>query len=56
MDAGIATAKNIAWLIEHGYFYLVVSRERFVQAPQRAAECRADSGNRPKQNHRLSRG
>lgn len=34
MDAGIATAKNIAWLIEHGYFYLVVSREQFVQDPR----------------------
>ena len=28
MDAGIATAANIAWLVEHGYRYLVVSRER----------------------------
>jgi len=27
MDAGIASASNIAWLIEHGYQYLVVSRE-----------------------------
>ena len=26
MDAGIATEANIAWLIEHGYRYLVVSR------------------------------
>jgi len=28
MDRGIATAANLAWLIEHGYRYLVVSRER----------------------------
>lgn len=28
MDAGIATAANVAWLIKHGYRYLVVSRER----------------------------
>ena len=28
MDRGIATQKNIYWLKEHGYRYLVVSRER----------------------------
>ena len=28
MDRGIATEKNIDWLIENGYRYLVVSRER----------------------------
>jgi transposase len=28
MDAGIATAANIAWLKQHKYRYLVVSRER----------------------------
>ena len=28
MDRGIATEKNIAWMIENGYRYLVVSRER----------------------------
>jgi len=28
MDRGIATEDNIAWLIEHRYRYLVVSRER----------------------------
>lgn len=33
MDAGIAGADNIAWLTEHGYLYLVVSRERDVQDP-----------------------
>ena len=26
MDAGIATAANLAWLVEHGYRYLVVRR------------------------------
>jgi len=34
MDAGIASAKNIAWLIEQGYQYLVVSRERTLKAPR----------------------
>jgi hypothetical protein len=28
LDAGIATAENIAWLVENGYRYLVVSRKR----------------------------
>ena len=28
MDAGIASEENIAWLVEHGYRYLVVSRKR----------------------------
>ena len=28
MDRGIATEKNVAWLVEHNYRYLVVSRER----------------------------
>lgn len=31
MDGGIATEANIAWLSEHGYRYLVVSRERHRQ-------------------------
>jgi transposase len=34
MDAGIASAENIAWLSERGYLYLVVSRERDVQDPR----------------------
>jgi transposase len=34
MDAGIASADNIAWLSEQGYLYLVVSRERDVQDPR----------------------
>src|SRR5665647_1567048 len=34
MDAGIASAANIAWLIEHGYQYLVVSRERPAKDPR----------------------
>ena len=34
MDAGIASADNIAWLSERGYLYLVVSRERYVQDPR----------------------
>ena len=28
LDAGIATEENIAWLVQHGYRYLVVSRKR----------------------------
>lgn len=28
LDAGLATEENIAWLVEHGYRYLVVSRKR----------------------------
>ena len=28
LDAGIASEENIAWLVEHGYRYLVVSRKR----------------------------
>ncbi len=34
MDAGIASADNIVWLIEQGYQYLVVSRERAVKNPR----------------------
>jgi len=34
MDAGIASADNIAWLIERSYLYLVVSRERYVKDPR----------------------
>ena len=34
MDAGIASAENIAWLTGRGYLYRVVSRERYVQDPR----------------------
>jgi len=34
MDAGIASADNIAWLTERGYLYLAVSRERHVKEPR----------------------
>ena len=34
MDAGIASADNIAWLSERGYLYLVVSRERDLRDPR----------------------
>jgi hypothetical protein len=33
MDAGLASNGNIAWLIEQGYHYLVVGRERKRQDP-----------------------
>ncbi len=34
MDRGIATRANLAWLREHGYRYLVVSRQRARTMPQ----------------------
>jgi transposase len=34
MDAGLASNDNIAWLIERGYHYMVVSRERKRQDPR----------------------
>ena len=34
MDAGIASAENIAWLTERDYLYRVVSRERYVPDPR----------------------
>jgi Transposase len=34
LDAGIASADNIAWLTQRGYLYLVVSRERQTQDPR----------------------
>jgi len=40
MDAGIATEANLIWLREHGFRYLVVSRER---ARQFEAETAAGS-------------
>ncbi len=33
MDAGIGTQKNLDWLKEHGYGYLVVSRKRRMDIP-----------------------
>ena len=39
MDAGIATEVNLAWLKEHGYRYVVVSRKRTRQFdPEQATE------------------
>jgi transposase len=34
LDAGIASADNINWLIDHDYQYIVVSRERQVKDPR----------------------
>jgi transposase len=34
MDAGIASADNVTWLIEQDYHYLVVSREQHVKNPR----------------------
>jgi Transposase DDE domain len=45
MDAGIATADNIAWLTQQGYRYLVASRERMRQFdPETATSILAASG------------
>ena len=43
MDCGAATEKNLKWLREQGYRYLVVSRERKRQFDGAAAACRAAS-------------
>jgi transposase len=37
LDAGIASEENIAWLVENGYRYLVVSRKRHRQFDPEAA-------------------
>lgn len=37
LDAGIASEENIAWLREHGYHYVVVSRKRHRQFDPEAA-------------------
>jgi transposase len=43
LDAGIATEANIAWLVEHGYRYVVVSRRRHRQFdPEAACLIKAD--------------
>lgn len=52
MDAGIATAANIAWLIEHHYRYLVVSRER---SRQFDASCAIDVTTASEQTVRIQR-
>ena len=47
LDAGIATAENIAWLHAQGYRYLVVSRERHKQFdPEQATLIREEDGQR----------
>lgn len=52
MDAGIATAANITWLVEHGYRYLVVSRER---SRQFDASCAVDVTTASEQTVRIQR-
>lgn len=47
MDAGIATEANIAWLVEHQYRYLVVSRERRRQFDERQAVETTTASKRP---------
>jgi transposase len=34
LDAGIASQDNLDWLKEHGYRYIVVSRERYKERPE----------------------
>ena len=42
MDRGIATEDRVQWLRDHGYRYLVVSRERFRQFDPDAAQAHRD--------------
>jgi transposase len=44
LDAGIATEENIAWLVEHHYRYLVVSRKRHRQFNEAEALAVKDDG------------
>ena len=45
LDAGIATEENIAWLVENGYRYLVVSRKRHRQfEPDQARLIKEEGG------------
>jgi len=45
LDAGIATEDNIAWLVENGYRYVVVSRKRHRQFDEHEAiEIKEDGG------------
>ena len=45
LDAGIATEENLAWLTEHNYRYLVVSRERHKPFDAEAAVLIREEGN-----------
>ena len=49
MDAGIATEKNLAWLKEKGWRYLVVSRKRYIEwDEEKASLIRSDGNNEVK--------
>jgi transposase len=51
LDAGIASEDNIAWLVEHGYRYLVVSRKHHRQFdPAVAVEVKAQGEQRVQVN------
>jgi transposase len=52
MDAGIATEANIAWLLNHHYRYLVVSRER---SRQFDASCAVETTTASEQTIRIQR-
>ena len=45
MDAGIATEKNLAWLKEKGWRYLVVSRKRHIEWDEEKASLIRSDGN-----------
>jgi len=49
MDAGIATEKNLVWLKEKGWRYLVVSRKRYIEwDEEKASLIRSDGNNEVK--------
>jgi len=55
LDAGIASEENIAWLVKHGYRYLVVSRKRHRQFdPEHAVEVKAQGEQRVQVNRRVN--
>lgn len=53
LDAGIATEQNIAWLVEHHYRYLVVSRKRHRQFSQEEAVLVKEQGEQRIQANRV---
>jgi len=53
MDAGIATEANLAWLIEHGYRYLVVSRGGARQFDATQAVAIETAGGEPLRLHKV---
>ena len=52
MDRGIATEENIAWLVQHQYRYLVVSREQHRQFDE---SCAVETTNASKEKIKIQR-